>query len=56
MRRVLVDELLSRPELAIDEIAILAGYADVRALDRAYKRWTGTTPRASRRTKSPRLT
>lgn len=56
VRRVLVDELLSRPELAIDEIAILAGYADVRALDRAYKRWTGTTPRASRRTKSPRLT
>jgi AraC-like DNA-binding protein len=56
VRRVLVDELLGRPDLPIDEIAVLAGYADVRALDRAYKRWTGTTPRASRRAKGPRLT
>jgi AraC-like DNA-binding protein len=32
----------------IDEISFLLGFAEVRAVHRAFKRWTGSTPAAYR--------
>lgn len=39
---------LSNPELNIDTVAQLIGYADVRAFRRAFKRWTGLSPKEYR--------
>ncbi len=35
---------LAQPGLAVGEIAYLLGYSDLRAFDRAFRRWTGKTP------------
>jgi AraC-like DNA-binding protein len=43
-RREVVMGLLSETALPLDEIAARAGYADVRALKRSFRRWTGSTP------------
>ncbi len=41
-------ELLADERLSVDEIAFLVGYSDDRAFRRAFRRWTGLTPRAFR--------
>ena len=40
---------LSKPELSIDEIAVLMGFSEARSFHRAFKKWTGKTPSQSRR-------
>ncbi len=39
---------LSRPELTIDEIALLMGFSEASSFHRAFKKWTGKTPSAYR--------
>lgn len=43
--------LLRRPELTVAEVAFMLGYAESRVFLRSFKRWTGLTPTAFRRTK-----
>jgi AraC-like DNA-binding protein len=47
-RRDLAEELLAGRTHAVKEIADLLAFADVRSFHRAYRRWTGKTPRARR--------
>jgi AraC-like DNA-binding protein len=35
---------LSKPELSIDEIALLMGFSEASSFHRAFKKWTGQTP------------
>lgn len=35
---------LSKPELSIDEIALLMGFSEASSFHRAFKKWTGKTP------------
>jgi AraC-like DNA-binding protein len=51
VRRALAQVYLQDHRRPLTEVAFLLGYADLRAFARAYKRWTGTTPGASRRTR-----
>lgn len=41
-------ELLARPELTVDEIALQLGYTQASSFHRAFKRWTGQTPGEAR--------
>ena len=43
-RRSLAETLLARDDLGVEQVAALLGYADLRGFDRAFKRWTGTSP------------
>jgi AraC-like DNA-binding protein len=47
-RRRLALEYLKDKRRTISEIALLLGYSEVSAFSRAFKRWTGSTPRDSR--------
>lgn len=47
-RREAADEYLSDPSLSIGEVAYLLGYSEPAAFHRAFKRWNGMTPQASR--------
>jgi AraC-like DNA-binding protein len=47
-RREAASELLKDPSLSIAEIAYLVGYSTPAAFHRAFKRWTGSTPRRVR--------
>lgn len=47
-RRQFAHAYLGNKALSVGEIAYLLGYSEVRAFDRAFKRWTGTTPIAWR--------
>ncbi|MBV9960025.1 MAG: AraC family transcriptional regulator [Acidobacteria bacterium] len=49
MRRDLSVRYLREPEMAICEVAYLLGFSEPSAFHRAFRRWTGTTPRAYRR-------
>lgn len=40
---------LSKPELSIDEIALLMGFSEASSFHRAFKKWTGRTPSSYRR-------
>lgn len=40
---------LSKPDLSIDEIALLMGFSEASSFHRAFKKWTGMTPSAYRR-------
>jgi len=48
LKRDLAKRHLADGSLSISEIAWLLGYQDVSAFTNAFKRWTGTSPRASR--------
>ena len=47
-RRQLAEGLLSGSEYSIVEIAFLAGFSEQSAFNRAFKRWSGQTPRSFR--------
>jgi AraC-like DNA-binding protein len=49
MRRELSMRYLQEPEVAICEVAYLLGFSESSAFHRAFRRWTGTTPRDYRR-------
>jgi AraC-like DNA-binding protein len=51
-RRHLAEDYLADPRLQLAEIAQLLGYSDQTAFNRAFRRWTGRTPRAARRATS----
>lgn len=44
---------LDQPDIALAEIAYLLGFADQSAFHRAFKRWTGRTPREARSYAAP---
>jgi AraC-like DNA-binding protein len=48
-RRRLADDYLADPRLQLAEIALLLGYSEQSAFTRAYRRWTGRTPKMVRR-------
>ncbi len=50
LRRDLSVRYLREPEMAICEVAYLLGFSEPSAFHRAFRRWTGTTPRVYRRT------
>ena len=48
-RRRFAIEYLKNPNNTLTEVAFLLGYSEVSAFNRAFKRWTGTTPMKHRR-------
>ena len=49
VRRELALRYLKDDSTSLTEIAFLLGYSDLSAFDRAFRRWTGTTPAVERR-------
>ena len=49
-RREMAEGLLREGRYALSEVAFLTGFADQTAFTRAFKRWTGSTPAAFRKT------
>ena len=49
LRLDLANRYLAEPGTSISQIAWLLGYQQVSAFSKAYRRWTGTSPRAGRR-------
>jgi len=47
LRRKLATQYLSERKLAVNETAYLLGFSDPAAFSRAYKRWTGHSPRCA---------
>lgn len=47
-RKQLALQYLSDPKLAVSEVAYLLGYSEPSAFHRAFKRWTGMTPKEMR--------
>ena len=45
-RRHLAEDYLRDPRLTLPEVALLLGYSEQSAFNRAFRRWTGQTPRA----------
>ncbi len=48
VRRELAFQYLKDPHLGVSDVAFLLGYAELSTFDRAFKRWTGMTPRVWR--------
>ncbi len=48
-RRRLAEQHLADRGMGIAEVALMLGYSEQSAFTRAFKRWTGVTPSASRR-------
>ncbi|NMO23072.1 helix-turn-helix transcriptional regulator, partial [Pyxidicoccus fallax] len=48
VRRELAFQYLKDPHLGVSEVAFLLGYSELSTFDRAFKRWTGLTPRVWR--------
>ena len=48
-RRSVAERLLEQTDYALADVAFLTGFSEQSALTRAFRRWTGTTPRAWRR-------
>lgn len=49
IRRDVSEYYLGRPELSIDEVALMMGFSEASSFHRAFKKWTGKTPAALRR-------
>lgn len=49
VRVALAGELLSQTTLSVEQIAERLGYSELSCFSRAYKRWTGHSPRSVRR-------
>lgn len=49
VRLELAERYLAEPDASLTEVAFLLGYSELSAFDRAYRRWTGSTPLAARR-------
>ncbi|MFT8712847.1 AraC family transcriptional regulator [Komagataeibacter rhaeticus] len=47
-RQELAREYLARPMMPIGEIALLLGYSEISAFSRAFRKWTGVSPRLYR--------
>ena len=54
LRRDLAQRYLRDERIAIGEVGFLLGFLDVAAFQRAFKRWTGTTPAQYRRSAQER--
>lgn len=54
-RRTLALRYLVKSDLTNQQIAHLVGYVDPNAFQRAFKKWTGTTPQAVRQAQSPHV-
>jgi AraC-like DNA-binding protein len=50
VRRVMAEDLLPEREHSVSEIAALLDFADVAAFGKAFRRWTGESPRDFRGT------
>jgi AraC-like DNA-binding protein len=48
-RRLFAVTYLRKPDHTLAEIAYLLGYSEVSAFNRAFRRWTGSTPSEYRR-------
>ena len=55
MRRQLAMRYLREPEMAICEVAYLLGFSESSSFHRAFKRWTGVTPKEFRKSKLDRV-
>ena len=53
VRLEMAQALLSQPDLEIKEVAFLLGYSGSPAFCRAFRRWTGRSPQAFRRSAAP---
>lgn len=51
-RRALAETLLSRESVLLCDVAYHLGFRDVKAFFRAFRRWTGTSPRAFQKSKT----
>lgn len=49
LRRDLALEYMRESDIAITQIAFMLGYSELSAFDRAFRRWTGSSPNAHRR-------
>ncbi|MFT3922185.1 MAG: AraC family transcriptional regulator ligand-binding domain-containing protein [Myxococcales bacterium] len=49
LRRELAQLYLASPDVSLHEVAFLLGYSEPSAFHRAFRRWTGLTPQAFRR-------
>ncbi len=49
IRECLAREYVPRRDLSLTEVAFLLGYSELSAFGRAFRRWTGKTPRAFRK-------
>ncbi len=49
MRMQLAHQYLTDPSLSLGDVALLLGYSEQSAFNRAFRRWTGQTPRRARR-------
>jgi AraC-like DNA-binding protein len=50
LRRGMAQAYLADPQVSISEVSYLLGFSEQSAFQRAFKRWTGLTPRGFRRT------
>jgi len=49
VRRRMAEELLARPELTVEDVALTLGYSTLSAFNRAFKEWSALTPAAYRK-------